>query len=162
LGSEAKNQVFRKICIVVVVRNFKDQTISEEVDMSRLIILALLVSVFVAYDFNSTVMAAPQAEDSSILIKCSTCGVEFTSMSAAKQHMKDHPDHEVAAAANPLIKCSTCGVEFTAQAGLKKHLQENPDHKGATLIQCSTCGVEFTSPGLWKEHLKKHPDHKTL
>jgi DNA-directed RNA polymerase subunit RPC12/RpoP len=130
--------------------------------MSRLIILALLVSAFVVYDFNSTLMAAPQTEDSRILIKCSTCGVDFTSMPAAEQHTKDLPDHEVAASAQPLIKCSTCGVDFTSQAGLKKHMQENPDHKGAPLVKCSTCGVEFTSPALWKEHLKKHPEHKAL
>jgi DNA-directed RNA polymerase subunit RPC12/RpoP len=130
--------------------------------MPRFIIFTLLVSAFVVYGFNTTSMATGQIEDPRVLIKCSTCGVDFTSLPAAEHHVKDRQGHEVVMSATPLIKCTTCGVEFTSQAGLKKHLQVNADHQGAPLVQCSTCGVEFTSPGLWKEHLKAHPDHKTL
>lgn len=130
--------------------------------MSRLIISALMFSAFVVFGFNTTLMAVDKTEDSRTLIKCSTCGVEFTSMSGAEQHVKAHEGHEVAASEYPLIKCTTCGVEFTSQTSLKEHVQANPDHEGALLIKCSTCGVEFTSPELWKEHLKKQPDHKAL
>jgi uncharacterized C2H2 Zn-finger protein len=130
--------------------------------MSRFPLIAILVSAFVVFGSAGTLMASPHTEDSNILIKCSTCGVEFTSSSATEQHMKMHPDHKVTKSAEPLIKCSTCGAEFTSQVSLKKHLQENREHKGAPLIKCSTCGVEFTSPELWKEHLKKHPDHKAI
>ena len=30
------------------------------------------------------------------LIKCSTCGVEFTTREEAEEHMKTHPEHQVA------------------------------------------------------------------
>lgn len=116
--------------------------------MSRFLVLAILVSAFVAFGSTGTLMAAPQAEDASILIKCSTCGVDFTSKSAAEQHVKSHPEHKITTATHPLIKCSTCGVDFTSHVSLKKHLQNNPDHQKGPLIKCSTCGVEFTSDEL--------------
>jgi DNA-directed RNA polymerase subunit RPC12/RpoP len=130
--------------------------------MSKFLVLALLLSAFVVFGSNGTLIAMTQTEDSNILIKCSTCGVEFTSKSATEVHVKGHPGHELTMPAQPLIKCSTCGVDFTSQVSLKKHLQENPEHEGAPLVKCSTCGVEFTSPGLWKEHLKKHSDHQDI
>lgn len=113
--------------------------------MSRFLVLALLASTFVIFGFNGTLMAAPQTEDASILIKCSTCGVDFTSRSASEQHMKEHV---VATPTHPLVKCSTCGVDFTSHVSLKEHLQVNPDHQKGPLVKCSTCGVEFTSPEL--------------
>jgi DNA-directed RNA polymerase subunit RPC12/RpoP len=121
-----------------------------------------MTSMFVVFGFAGSLMATPQTEDPNVLIKCSTCGVDFTSQAMGKQHVKSHPDHALTMPAQPLIKCSTCGVEFTSQVGLKKHLQANHDHKDAQLIKCSTCGVELTNPGLWKEHLKKHPDHSAM
>lgn len=130
--------------------------------MSRFLVLAILVSAFVVFGSTGTLMASPTTDDSKNLIKCSTCGVEFTSSTATEQHMKGHLGHELTTPAQPLIKCSTCGVEFTSQVSLKKHVQENKDHKGGPLIKCSTCGVEFTSPDLWKEHLKKHHNSKTI
>ena len=30
------------------------------------------------------------------LIKCSTCGVEFTTREEAEEHIKTHPEHQVA------------------------------------------------------------------
>lgn len=130
--------------------------------MSTYRIFTIVVSALVVFGFAGTLMAAPKTENSNNLIKCSTCGVEFTTQAATEQHVKSHPGHELSMPAQPLIKCSTCGVEFTSQVGLKKHLQANHEHKGAQLIKCSTCGVELTAPGLWKEHLKKHPDHSTM
>jgi len=130
--------------------------------MSKFLVLAILVSAFVVFGSKGTLMASPHTEDSSILIKCSTCGVEFTSSSATEQHMKGHAGHKGTTATQPLIKCTTCGVEFTSQVSLKKHLQENPAHKEGPLVKCSTCGVEFTSPALWKEHLEKQADHQAL
>jgi DNA-directed RNA polymerase subunit RPC12/RpoP len=58
------------------------------------------------------------------LIKCSTCGVEFTAQ-AITQHLQEHPDHQ----AGPLIKCSTCGVEFTSPDQWKEHLKEHAMNK---------------------------------
>lgn len=130
--------------------------------MSNFRIFSVLVSTFVVFGFAGSLMAAHKTEDSDVLIKCSTCGVEFTSQAVGKEHSKAHPDHELTMPSQPLIKCSTCGVEFTSQVAHKKHLQANREHKGTQLIKCSTCGVELTSPGLWKEHLKKHPDHKDI
>lgn len=130
--------------------------------MSKFLVLTILVSALVVFGSRGTSVASPHTEGSEALIKCSTCSMGFTSISATEQHLKSHPSHTVATATNPLIKCTTCGVEFTSQVSLKKHLQENPAHKDGPLIKCSTCGVELTSPDLWKEHLKKHPDHQAL
>jgi DNA-directed RNA polymerase subunit RPC12/RpoP len=99
------------------------------------------------------------------LIKCSTCGVEFTSQAGLVEHLKSHPDHQAAPSDKPLIKCSTCGVEFTSDAGVADHIKANPAHKvsamgsAAHIIKCSTCGVEFTSREGMDEHMKTHPGH---
>jgi DNA-directed RNA polymerase subunit RPC12/RpoP len=74
-------------------------------------------------------MASTTTGDSKVLIKCSTCGVEFTSNTAAGQHMKGHPGHELPTPAQPLIKCSTCGVEFTSPELWKEHLKEHHNNK---------------------------------
>ena len=116
--------------------------------MSTFRIFTIIVSTFAIFGFAGTLMAAPKTEDSNNLIKCSTCGVEFTSQAATEQHVKSHLDHELTMPAQPLIKCSTCGAEFTSQVSLKKNLQENHEHKGTQLIKCSTCGVELTAPRL--------------
>ena len=68
------------------------------------------------------------------LIKCSTCGVEFTTLKEAEEHVKTHPEHKIAPmptgqSAQPLIKCSTCGVEFTTLKGAEEHKKEHPEHK---------------------------------
>ncbi len=101
------------------------------------------------------------------LIKCSTCGVEFTSQAGLTDHYAAHPEHMQAVpapAAKPLIKCETCGVEFTSKAGLEEHLKAYPAHMAAgaakPLIKCATCGVEFTTLKEEQEHLKAHPEHK--
>jgi uncharacterized C2H2 Zn-finger protein len=100
------------------------------------------------------------------LIKCSTCGVEFTSQAGLEEHLKAHPEHNAVASDKPLIRCSTCGVLFTSSAGVTDHIKANPSHKvaatgsGNALIKCSTCGVEFTSSAGMEEHLKTHPEHK--
>lgn len=116
--------------------------------MLRFLVLACLASTFAIFGFKGTLLAAPQTGDASILIKCSTCGVDFTSKSATEQHMKGLPEHKVTTPTHPLIKCSTCGVDLTSHVSLKKHLQGNPDHQRGPLVKCSTCGVEFSPPGL--------------
>ena len=68
------------------------------------------------------------------LIKCSTCGVEFTTLKEAEEHVKTHPEHKIAPmptgqSAQPLIKCSTCGVEFTTLKEAEEHRKEHPEHK---------------------------------
>jgi DNA-directed RNA polymerase subunit RPC12/RpoP len=107
------------------------------------------------------------------LIKCSTCGVEFTTLKEEAEHLKAHPEHKMAPLATqsstkPLIKCSTCGVEFTSLKEAEEHLKAHPGHKLAAipgqsakpLIKCSTCGVEFTTLKEEQEHLEAHPEHK--
>lgn len=114
--------------------------------MSRLLTLAILAATFTFFGFNGTPVASTHTEDASLLIKCSTCGVNFTSKAATGQHMKSHPEHKITTVTHPLIKCSTCGVDFTSHVSLKKHLHDNPAHPRGPLVKCSTCGVEFTSP----------------
>jgi len=100
------------------------------------------------------------------LIKCSTCGVEFTSQAGLEEHLKAHPEHKAVASDKPLIRCSTCGVLFTSAAGVADHIKANPSHNVAAtgsakhIIKCSTCGIEFTAPAGMEEHLKTHPEHK--
>ncbi len=130
--------------------------------MRRLQLLAVIGLVFCFFGYTSIGLAASEPVTGNTetaakpLIKCSTCGVEFTSQAGLVEHLKTHPGHMPATAgtAKPLIKCSTCGVEFTSVAGIEEHLKSNPDHKA--LIKCSTCGVEFTSGAAWKEHMKTH------
>lgn len=88
------------------------------------------------------------------LIKCSTCGVEFTSRAGLETHLKANPEHKAvtAEAAKPLIKCSTCGVEFTSAAGVEAHVNAQPEHHA--IIKCATCGVEFTSGATYEQHMK--------
>ena len=59
------------------------------------------------------------------LIKCTTCGVEFTSQVSLKKHLQENPAHKE----GPLVKCSTCGVEFTSPALWKEHLEKQADHQ---------------------------------
>lgn len=133
-----------------------------------LVMLGLALSLFVSPVSRAV---EPTSEVPKPLIKCSTCGVEFTSQVGIEDHLKTHPTHKAATiqAAKPLIKCDTCGVVFTSQAGLEAHLKAYPTHKAATpgetakpLIKCSTCGVEFTSLKELQEHMKAHPEHKVV
>jgi DNA-directed RNA polymerase subunit RPC12/RpoP len=108
------------------------------------------------------------------LIKCQTCGVEFTTLKGLQEHMIAHPGHKIVPiagdSAKPLIKCSTCGVEFTTLKEAEEHVKTHPGHKLAPipgesdkpLIKCSTCGVEFTTLQGVQEHLKTHPGHKLV
>ncbi len=117
---------------------------------------------------------APTAGAAKPLIKCSTCGVEFTTIKQLEEHLKAHPEHKVVPMAGsdtqPLIKCSTCGVEFTTLKEAQEHVQAHPEHKLAPaagsvtqpLIKCATCGVEFTTLKEVQEHMKAHPEHKLV
>jgi DNA-directed RNA polymerase subunit RPC12/RpoP len=108
------------------------------------------------------------------LIKCQTCGVEFTNIKELQEHLKAHPEHKIVPLAGqsvkPLIKCSTCGAEFTTLKEAQEHIKTHPEHKLAPipgesdkpLIKCSTCGVEFTTLPEVQEHLKAHPEHKIV
>lgn len=137
--------------------------------MRQLLVVLFLGSALALFGIATTNVPSLAAETTKQLIKCSTCGVEFTSQAEVTDHYKAYPEHTKVApseAAKPLIKCSTCGVEFTAQAGLEDHLKAYPTHKGTAagaakpLIKCSTCGVEFTSLKEAEEHTKGHPEHK--
>ncbi len=124
---------------------------------------------------NSEV-AAPIAagQTAKPLIKCETCGVEFTTIKGLEEHLKAHPEHEVVPItgqeSKQLIKCSTCGVEFTSLKTAQEHVKAHPGHKLAPipgqsakpLIKCSTCGVEFTTLRGVEEHLEAHPEHRLV
>ncbi len=120
------------------------------------IALSLCFFGYTSISFAASEPLAGNTETAKPLIKCSTCGVEFTSQAGLVEHLKTHPEHIAATAGNakPLIKCSTCGVEFTSVAGIEEHLKTHSEHKA--LIKCSTCGVEFTSGAAWEEHMKAH------
>lgn len=129
--------------------------------MRKLPVLAVIGLVICFLGFTTAGLAVGEpvtgnVETAKPLIKCSTCGVEFTSRVGLVEHLKAHPEHIAATAGTekPLIKCSTCGTEFTSVAGIEEHLKTHPDHKA--LIKCSTCGVEFTSGAAWEEHMKAH------
>jgi DNA-directed RNA polymerase subunit RPC12/RpoP len=129
--------------------------------MRRLPVLAVIGLLLCFFGFTTTGLAVSEpvtgnTETAKPLIKCSTCGVEFTSQAGLVEHLKAHPEHKGATAetAKPLIKCSTCGSEFTSVAGVEDHIKSSPGHKA--LIKCSTCGVEFTSGAAWEEHMKTH------
>ncbi len=135
--------------------------------MRQVLAILLLGSALAFFGVVATAVPSLATETAKPLIKCSTCGVEFTSQAGLEDHYAAHPEHMKAApaqATSPLIKCETCGVEFTSKAGLVEHLQAYPTHKAAggakPLIKCSTCGVEFTTLKEEQEHLKAHPEHK--
>jgi ribosomal protein L32 len=79
------------------------------------------------------------------LIKCSTCGVEFTLAAGVVEHVRSHPEHKASLPKGALIKCSTCGVEFTDRAGVVDVINAGPGKaesvsgKDTILIKCSTC-----------------------
>lgn len=107
------------------------------------------------------------------LVRCSTCGVEFTTLKGLQEHLIAHPGHKIVPAAGgvaaPLVKCSTCGAEFTTISEIQEHLKAHPEHKlvstggvAAPLVKCSTCGVEFTNLQEVQEHLRAHPEHQVV
>jgi len=100
--------------------------------MRKLLALIVLGSVLCLYGYAATETMAQQTESPKQLIKCSTCGAEFTSQAGVEEHTKAHPGH-VTADVKPLIKCSTCGVEFTSPAGISDHIKANPGHKPAEI-----------------------------
>jgi hypothetical protein len=61
----------------------------EEVAMSKATVLGLLFSVIVSFGFIATIQAAASTQESDILVRCTTCGVEFTARAAADQHEMD-------------------------------------------------------------------------
>ncbi len=135
--------------------------------MRQILAILFLGSALALFGVVTTGAPSLAADTAKPLIKCSTCGVEFTSQAAIEDHYAAHPEHMKAApnqAAKPLIKCDTCGAEFTSKAGVEEHLKAHPTHKVAgaakPLIKCSTCGVEFTTLKGEQEHLKAHPEHK--
>jgi DNA-directed RNA polymerase subunit RPC12/RpoP len=78
------------------------------------------------------------------LIKCSTCGAEFTSAAGVEEHVRSYPGHKASLPEGTLIKCSTCGVEFTSRAGVVEVTNPGPGKAEsvsgkAILIKCSTC-----------------------
>lgn len=140
--------------------------------MRRLLTLAIYGVSLCLFSYMTTGSAiaedaAAKTEAAKPLIKCSTCGVEFTSQAGLEEHLKAHPEHKAAPSQKPLIRCSTCGVSFTSGVGAEDHIKAYPTHKvvamepGKPLIKCSTCGVLFTSPAGVVDHLKAHPEHKT-
>jgi DNA-directed RNA polymerase subunit RPC12/RpoP len=132
--------------------------------MRRLLSLIFVGLVLCLFGFASSGLAMdePVAANSGTvkpLIKCSTCGVEFTSQAGLEEHLKAYPEHKAVTveATKPLIKCATCGVEFTSSAGVEAHVKAHPDHKA--IIKCATCGVEFTSGAAYEQHMKtEHPE----
>jgi len=107
-------------------------------------ILALM-AFGLSLSFAGYVAAEPVSEDAGTVkpvIKCSTCGAEFTSSAGIEDHARSHPRHMMMGMGNEgnLVKCSTCGVEFTSSAGVVD--VHRPGKTGASekpIILCSTC-----------------------
>ncbi|MRR33609.1 hypothetical protein EG829_02775 [bacterium] len=137
----------------------------EEKQMRRLLALAAFGAALSLFGYAAAETVPAETEAVKPLIKCSTCGVEFTSQAGLTDHVKAHPEHAAATESGKvLIKCSTCGTEFTSQAGVEEHIKSHPGHvmaptSGKGLVKCSTCGVEFTAGAGVEDHLKSHPGH---
>ena len=111
--------------------------------------LLALLAFGVALSLTGYVVADPVATDTGTikpLIKCSTCGSEFTSAAGIEEHVKSHPGHMALRPENEnlLVKCSTCGVEFTSRVGVVDTYKPSPDMMANTnsekpLIICSSC-----------------------
>lgn len=133
--------------------------------MRRFLALVLFGSSLALFGCATTNTTPTKSSAAKTLIRCSTCGAEFTSSAGITEHLKSHPGHVSASeeATKPLIKCETCGMVFTSQAGIVEHIKAHPGHEAvntALLVKCSTCGVEFTSAAGLTDHLIAHPDHK--
>jgi len=99
--------------------------------MRQILAIVFLASALALFGLVTTGVPSLAAEAAKPLIKCSTCGVEFTSQAGIEDHYAAHPEHMKAApaqAAKPLIKCSTCGVEFTTLKQEQEHLKAHPEH----------------------------------
>ena len=131
--------------------------------MRRLVALAVFGAALSLFGYAAAETVPAETEAVKPLIKCSTCGVEFTSQAGLVDHYKAYPEHEGVKpeSGKVLIRCSTCGAEFTSQAGVQEHIKTYPGHKIDTkpLVKCSTCGVEFTSGAGVEDHMKSHPGH---
>jgi len=110
--------------------------------------LLALVVLGLSLSIGGNVMADQVANEhvkAKNLIKCSTCGVEFTLAAGVQDHVRSHPGHKASLPEGALIKCSTCGVEFTGRAGVVDVSNAGPGKaesvsgKDTILIKCSTC-----------------------
>lgn len=107
--------------------------------------LLALMAFGVTLSLVGYVSAEPVTKDAGVVkpvIKCSTCGAEFTSSAGIEEHVKSHPGHMMMKSDNEgnLVKCSTCGVEFTSKAGVVDVYRPDPDKaSGKPVILCSTC-----------------------
>ncbi len=73
--------------------------------MRRLIAMVVFASALSLFGCATTETAAPTPTTqpqpvtatggSKPLIKCSTCGVEFTTLQELQEHMKAHPEHKI-------------------------------------------------------------------
>ena len=115
--------------------------------MRRLRLLAL-VALGLTLSIGGNVMADQVADEhvkAKNLIKCSTCGAEFTLAAGVQEHVRSHPGHKASLPEGALIKCSTCGVEFTNRVGTVEVSNpgsgkaESVSGKDTILIKCSTC-----------------------
>ncbi len=107
--------------------------------MRRLITLVVLCLPLFLFSVATAQTPAPAEQPAQTtggvakpLIKCSTCGAEFTTLREVQEHLKAHPEHKLVAigeVAKPLVKCSTCGVEFTTLKEVQEHLKVHPEHK---------------------------------
>jgi DNA-directed RNA polymerase subunit RPC12/RpoP len=62
-------------------------------------------------------LTAP-AQPVSAPLRCSACGLEFSSAEALQQHLREQPEHRTA----PLIDCSNCGLDYTRPERWKEKL----------------------------------------
>jgi DNA-directed RNA polymerase subunit RPC12/RpoP len=102
--------------------------------------LLALVALGLTLSIGGNVMADQVADErvkAKNLIKCSTCGAEFTSAAGVEEHVRSHPGHKATLPKGTLIKCSTCGVEFTDRAGVVRR---------AKVLSTSFCCMKIWDP----------------
>jgi hypothetical protein len=108
--------------------------------------LLALLAFGVGLSLVGYVSAEPVATDTKMekpLIKCSSCGAEFTSSAGIVDHVKSHPGHAAwkPEDENLLVRCTSCGVEFTSRVGVVDVYRPDPNKKTSDkpLIICSSC-----------------------
>lgn len=79
------------------------------------------------------------------ILRCETCGKEFSRLSYLKMHINTHTKS---------FPCSKCFMVFTSERRLKKHRKSH-------ILFCKICNTRFDSGELLHEHYKEqHPDKK--
>ena len=62
--------------------------------MRNFMAMVVFGSALSLFGYTTVQTATAETEAAKPLIRCSTCGVEFTSPAGLTDHLKSHPDHK--------------------------------------------------------------------